>query len=72
MLHPLLLAASLALLQAPPTVRVPVWRVDPSHSELSFTIRHLAGRVRGTIATWQGDIVIEAVEAGTREFAVGP
>ena len=35
---------------------VPVWEVDPSHSELSFHIRHLSGRVRGGIAIWQGEI----------------
>jgi polyisoprenoid-binding protein YceI len=70
MLHPLLLAASLALLQAPASVRVPVWRVDPSHSELSFTIRHLAGRVRGTIAIWQGDIAADPANLGRSAVAV--
>jgi len=35
--------------------RVPVgttWRVDPTHSEVSFRIRHLAGRVRGFFTEW--------------------
>jgi polyisoprenoid-binding protein YceI len=35
---------------------LPMWEVDPNHSELSFYIRHMSGRVRGGIAIWQGDI----------------
>jgi polyisoprenoid-binding protein YceI len=70
MVHALLLAASLALLQAPPTIRVPVWRVDPSHSELSFTIRHLSGRVRGKIAIWQGDIAADPSDLSRSAVAV--
>lgn len=49
---------------------MPVWRVDPSHSELSFTIRHLAGRVRGTIAIWQGDIAADPANLGRSAVAV--
>jgi polyisoprenoid-binding protein YceI len=70
MVHALLLATSLALLQAPPTIRVPVWRVDPSHSELSFTIRHLSGRVRGKIAIWQGDIAADPSDLSRSAVAV--
>jgi len=33
------------------------WRVDPTHSEVSFRIRHLAGRVRGFFTAWEGTIV---------------
>jgi polyisoprenoid-binding protein YceI len=60
----LLLAALLALptASAPgprpvPQPRAPsVWKLDPTHSELSFRIRHLVGRVRGTFADWDGAI----------------
>lgn len=33
------------------------WRVDPSHSEVGFRIRHLVGRVRGQFLIWDGVIV---------------
>lgn len=33
-----------------------VWQIDPTHSELSFRIRHLVGRVRGTFNDWDGSI----------------
>ena len=45
--------------------RVPVgttWRVDPTHSEVSFRIRHLAGRVRGFFTDWEGVIVTRGPE----------
>ena len=44
---------------------VPVWEIDPNHSELSFYIRHLAGRVRGGIAIWQGEIGADLANLGT-------
>jgi polyisoprenoid-binding protein YceI len=44
---------------------VPMWDVDPSHSELSFHIRHLSGRVRGGIAIWQGEIGADLANLGT-------
>ncbi len=34
-----------------------LWRIDKSHSELSFSIRHFMGRVRGTFRDWSGTIV---------------
>jgi polyisoprenoid-binding protein YceI len=33
-----------------------VWRIDKSHSELTFSIRHFMGRVRGTFRDWSGTI----------------
>jgi polyisoprenoid-binding protein YceI len=49
--------------QAAAATKVPAgatrWQVDPNHSDLSFYIRHLAGRVRGSIAVWQGEIVAD-------------
>ncbi|MFN2566518.1 MAG: YceI family protein [Gemmatimonadaceae bacterium] len=35
------------------------WRIDKSHSELTFQIRHFMGRVRGTFRDWSGTIVVE-------------
>ena len=32
------------------------WRIDKSHSELTFSIRHFMGRVRGTFRDWSGTI----------------
>ncbi len=32
------------------------WRIDKSHSELTFQIRHFMGRVRGTFRDWSGTI----------------
>ena len=35
------------------------WRIDPSHSDISFRIRHLVSRVRGTFNDWSGTIVAD-------------
>ena len=32
------------------------WRIDKSHSELTFSIRHLISRVRGQFNTWTGSV----------------
>lgn len=56
-------AQSVKQAKAPGTV--PVWVVDPNHSELSFYIRHLSGRVRGGIAIWQGEIGADLSNLGT-------
>jgi len=44
--------------QAAPSqpVDTATWRIDKSHSELTFSIRHLLGRVRGTFRDWSGTI----------------
>ena len=34
------------------------WRIDKSHSELTFQIRHFMGRVRGTFRDWSGTIEV--------------
>ena len=36
-----------------------VWRIDKSHSDLTFQIRHFVGRVRGTFKEWSGTISAE-------------
>lgn len=30
------------------------WTIDPSHSEIGFTVRHLMTKVRGSFATFEG------------------
>ncbi|MBZ9642674.1 YceI family protein [Streptomyces sp. PSKA30] len=35
-----------------------VWQVDPAHSEVSFTVRHLMARVRGSFASFGGTIAV--------------
>lgn len=35
------------------------WRIDQSHSDISFRIRHLVSRVRGTFNDWSGTIVAD-------------
>jgi len=34
------------------------WTIDPSHSDVSFTVRHLMSKVRGQFDTFHGDITI--------------
>lgn len=44
--------------KAATAVRAPsTWKIDPTHSELSFSIRHLVSRVRGQFDAWTGTIV---------------
>lgn len=43
---------------AAPTTDVPVgtWTIDPAHSSVAFSVRHLMGKVRGTFAEFSGQI----------------
>jgi polyisoprenoid-binding protein YceI len=41
------------------TVRAVTWQIDPTHSELTFQIRHLIGRVNGTFGDWGGTVVAD-------------
>jgi polyisoprenoid-binding protein YceI len=45
--------------RAPAAPQVASWRIDTSHSELSFRIRHLVSRVRGSFNEWSGTIVAD-------------
>jgi polyisoprenoid-binding protein YceI len=38
------------------------WRIDTTHSELSFRIRHLVSRVRGTFDEWQGTLLVDPAD----------
>jgi polyisoprenoid-binding protein YceI len=42
------------------------WNIDPNHSEVTFTIRHLMSKVRGTFTEFSGSIEIaDDVQAST-------
>jgi polyisoprenoid-binding protein YceI len=51
---------------------VPTWRIDTSHSELSFRIRHLISRVRGTFGEWSGTLSVhpERLSEGSVEVEI--
>jgi polyisoprenoid-binding protein YceI len=44
---------------AAPVSTPSTWKVDPTHSELSFSIRHMVSRVRGQFDTWTGTIIAD-------------
>lgn len=68
-MYGVLFAAALAAVPAP-SPRVPgaavaarppaTWRIDVTHSELTFRIRHLVSRVRGTFRQWAGTITADS------------
>jgi len=41
------------------------WTIDPSHSEVSFTVRHLMSKVRGQFETFEGTITTGSELAST-------
>jgi polyisoprenoid-binding protein YceI len=49
----------------PPSLAAPAdpnaWRIDPNHSDLSFSIRHFVSRVRGTFGQWAGTIIVDTI-----------
>lgn len=62
------LGASSALAQGAPAdtakVQSNTWRIDASHSELSFRIRHFVSKVRGTFGSWTGTIIADPQNLG--------
>ncbi|CAN5716957.1 YceI family protein [soil metagenome] len=64
-----LLASSLLVGAAPaaaqmasnvvPASRVSTWQIDRAHSELTFRVRHLVSRVRGSFDDWSGSVVTD-------------
>lgn len=55
---------------APPNT----WRIDASHSELSFRIRHFVSKVRGTFGSWTGTIVADPqhLAGGSVQVVIDP
>jgi polyisoprenoid-binding protein YceI len=66
---PFVLAAAL---MAQPALAADAYVVDKTHSEVSFQIRHLMGKVRGYFTDFSGTINADAAkpEASTVEFAI--
>jgi polyisoprenoid-binding protein YceI len=74
-LAPALLGAQASRPAQASTATAPVstpstWKVDPTHSELSFSIRHMVSRVRGQFDTWTGTIVADAADWSTASVDV--
>jgi polyisoprenoid-binding protein YceI len=41
-----------------PALTSGTWTIDPAHTEVAFTVRHLMRKVRGTFKTFEGSIVV--------------
>jgi polyisoprenoid-binding protein YceI len=65
-------AAVLALLPLAPALAADTYTVDGSHSEASFQVRHLVGKVRGHFADFKGTVQVDAAkpEASSVEFTI--
>lgn len=46
------------------------WRIDVNHSELTFEVRHIVSRVRGTFKQWSGNVVADPANWGTGQVDV--
>jgi len=46
-----------------------IWTIDPSHSEVGFTVRHLMSKVRGQFEKFEGKITTGATLAETKAEA---
>ena len=58
----LLLSATLALEPIAPSDTTPpttTWKIDVTHSELLFRVRHLVSRVTGTFTDWEGIVTAD-------------
>lgn len=38
-------------------ISVGTWQIDPAHTEIGFTVRHIMSKVRGTFDTFEGTLV---------------
>ncbi len=47
------------------------WAIDPTHTEIAFTVRHLMSKVRGTFQEFEGSVVIaDDLEASSAEATI--
>ena len=55
-----------------PATGIATWNIDTAHSELTFRVRHLAGRVRGSFKEWQGALEVDPADlsAGSANITV--
>jgi polyisoprenoid-binding protein YceI len=49
---------------------VTTYQIDPVHSELTFRVRHLLGRVAGTFRDWGGTVAIDATNPANSKVDV--
>ncbi|HEY6740646.1 MAG TPA: YceI family protein [Actinopolymorphaceae bacterium] len=49
-----------------PGVRAGTWAIDPAHSEIGFTVRHLMAKVRGSFREFDGVIEVAPNPADSR------
>src|SRR5687768_8221125 len=49
---------------------VTTYKIDPVHSELTFRVRHLLGRVAGTFRDWGGTVAIDAANPANSKVDV--
>ena len=43
---------------AVPGLAAGTWTIDPTHTEVAFTVRHLMSKVRGTFKQFEGSVVV--------------
>jgi polyisoprenoid-binding protein YceI len=53
-------AATVPAVDRAPAAALDTYKIDATHSELSFRIRHLLGRVNGGFGAWGGTIAIDS------------
>lgn len=61
-------AAAITLVAAPvqpAQAQAQTWKIDATHSEVSFRIRHYVTKVRGTFPKWEGTIVADPRDLST-------
>jgi polyisoprenoid-binding protein YceI len=63
-------ATSAAGVYAPEGWATGTWTIDPAHTTLTFTVRHLMSRVRGAFTDVSGQIVTGADPIGSKAAAV--
>ena len=51
------------------TISNGTWKIDPSHSEVAFSVRHLVSKVRGKFEEFSGEIVVADDAANARATA---
>src|SRR5258706_4121281 len=63
-----------ATVQAETPTSLETFAIDPDHSEVGFSVRHLLGRTRGRFARFEGEIALERSrpEASRVWFVVDP
>jgi len=52
-------------------IQAGTWTIDPSHSEIGFTARHLMSKVRGLFESFEGQIVTGEQPSATASIDLG-